>query len=58
MMQPANDLGPAVSPMDEWTKNLLGSALKSYYDDLVAAPIPDRFIMLLAELEAKETRDE
>ncbi|MCX7341617.1 MAG: NepR family anti-sigma factor [Hyphomicrobiales bacterium] len=44
--------------MDERTKNLLGRALKSHYDDLVTAPIPDRFLMLLAELEAKEVRDE
>jgi hypothetical protein len=58
MTQAVNDLGRSVSPMDERTKNLLGRALKSHYDDLVTAPIPDRFLMLLAELEAKEVRDE
>lgn len=32
----------------------IGQALQVHYDDLVAAPMPDRFLALLAELEAKE----
>ena len=44
--------------MDERTKALLGRALQSHYDDLVSAPVPDRFLVLLAQLEAKEARDE
>ncbi len=32
----------------------IGQALQAHYDDLVAAPMPDRFLALLAELEAKE----
>lgn len=32
----------------------IGQALQAHYDDLVAAPMPDRFLALLAELEARE----
>lgn len=34
----------------------IGHALQVHYDDLVAAPMPDRFMVLLAELEAQEKR--
>jgi Anti-sigma factor NepR len=44
--------------LDARTKGLLGRALQSHYDDLVKEPIPDRFLVLLAQLEAKEARDE
>ncbi len=44
--------------LDARTKGLLGRALRSHYDDLVRAPIPDRFLVLLAQLEAKEASDE
>ena len=37
-------------------QDALGQALKAHYDDLINAPIPDRFLVLLAELEAKERR--
>ncbi len=43
--------------MDPKIQEILGRALKAHYDDLVGAPIPDRFLVLLAELEAKEARD-
>jgi hypothetical protein len=33
---------------------MIGLALQAHYDDLVAAPMPDRFLALLAELEARE----
>jgi Anti-sigma factor NepR len=46
------------APMDQRTKDVLGHALQSHYDDLVKAPIPDRFLVLLAQLDAKEARDE
>lgn len=32
----------------------IGQALQAHYDNLVAAPMPDRFLVLLAELEARE----
>lgn len=31
---------------------VIGKALKAHYDDLVEAPIPDKFMDLLAQLEA------
>jgi hypothetical protein len=40
--------------LDARVQGLLGRALQSHYDDLVNAPVPDRFLMLLAELEAAE----
>ncbi len=33
----------------------IGSKLKQFYDEIVAEPIPDRFKMLLDQLEQKET---
>lgn len=44
--------------LDAKLQGVLGRALKAHYDDLVSAPIPDRFLVLLAELEAKEKRDD
>ena len=32
----------------------IGQALQAHYDDLIAAPLPDRILVLLAELEARE----
>jgi hypothetical protein len=32
----------------------LGRVLRSFCDDLVQQPIPDKFVMLLAQLEAKQ----
>jgi hypothetical protein len=43
-----------VPELDAKIQVLLGRALQCHYDDLVSAPIPDRFLVLLAQLEAKE----
>jgi hypothetical protein len=32
----------------------IGRSLKAHYDELVQAPIPDKFLELLARLELKE----
>ena len=37
------------------TQDLIGRHLKAHYDALISAPMPDKFLMLLAMLEAKET---
>jgi Anti-sigma factor NepR len=42
--------------MNAKVQDAIGRALKAHYDDLVSAPVPDRFLVLLAELEAKEKR--
>lgn len=44
----------APAELDPKIQEALGRALKAHYDDLVSAPIPDRLLVLLAELEAKE----
>jgi hypothetical protein len=43
--------------LDPRIQEAIGKSLKAHYDDLVNAPIPDRLLVLLAELEAKERHD-
>jgi Anti-sigma factor NepR len=40
--------------LDQRIQDAIGRSLKAHYDDLVSAPVPDRLLALLAELEAKE----
>jgi hypothetical protein len=35
-------------------QDAIGRSLKAHYDDLIQAPIPDKFVELLARLEMKE----
>ena len=42
--------------LDPRVQESIGRSLKAHYDDLVNAPIPDRFMVLLAQLEATERR--
>jgi hypothetical protein len=44
--------------LDQRIQLAIGRVLQSHFDDLVQAPIPDRFLVLLAELEAMEMRHE
>lgn len=44
--------------LDPRIQDAIGKSLKAHYDDLISAPIPDRLLVLLAELEAKERRDD
>jgi hypothetical protein len=34
--------------------DFIGRALKAHFDDIASNPIPDKFLVLLAQLEAKE----
>jgi hypothetical protein len=43
--------------LDPRIQEAIGKSLKAHYDDLIKAPMPDRFLVLLAELEAKERRN-
>ncbi|PTM51838.1 NepR family anti-sigma factor [Phreatobacter oligotrophus] len=43
--------------LDPRIQEAIGKSLKAHYDDLVKAPVPDRFLVLLAELEAKERKN-
>ena len=42
------------TPLDTNVLDTIGRALKAHYDDLVKAPLPDRFLDLLGRLEAGE----
>lgn len=42
--------------LDPKVQELIGRSLKAHYDDLINAPIPDKFLALLAQLEATERR--
>ncbi len=42
--------------LDPKIQAALGRAIQAHYDDMISAAIPDRFLALLAELEAKEQR--
>jgi len=44
-------------PKDYLISDAIGKALQAHYRSLADAPLPDRFLILLAELEAKDTRD-
>lgn len=50
------DTEPAESELvlDPKVQESIGRSLKAHYDDLISAPIPDRFLVLLAQLEASE----
>jgi hypothetical protein len=40
--------------LDHRIRDVIGKSLKAHFDDILAAPMPDRFLVLLAELETKE----
>ncbi len=44
--------------LDPKIQEAIGQSLKVYYDDLVNTPMPDRFMVLLAELSAKELKND
>ena len=44
----------ADAALDPKALEAIGRALKAHYDDLVEAPLPDKFAELLARLEVEE----
>ncbi|MDE2579788.1 MAG: hypothetical protein KGL46_13370 [Hyphomicrobiales bacterium] len=44
--------------LDPKIQEQLGRTFRAYCDDLIAEPIPDTFLVLLAKLEAKERSGE
>jgi hypothetical protein len=42
--------------LDPKVQESIGRSLKAHYDDIVNAPVPDKFLVLLAQLEAQEDR--
>lgn len=51
---PAQNREPIDAALDPRALEAIGRALKAHYDDLVEAPLPDKFVELLGRLEAKE----
>lgn len=47
--------GPEVSPV---VVDAISKALQSHFRAIAELPLPDRFLVLLAELEARERRNE
>ena len=43
--------------LDQKVLEAIGRALKAHYDDLLHAPLPQKFLELLDRLEAAEERD-
>jgi Anti-sigma factor NepR len=39
-------------------RDAIGKSLQAHFDDIANTPVPDKFLVLLAELEAKESRGE
>lgn len=42
--------------LDPRVQESIGRSLKAHYDDIISAPVPDKFLVLLAQLEATEQR--
>ena len=47
---------PPEAVLDPKVQESIGRSLRAHYDDLISAPVPDRFLVLLAQLEATEQR--
>ena len=43
--------------LDPKVQEALGKALRAYSEDIVNAPVPDKFLSLLARLEAREREE-
>lgn len=43
---------------DQMVSDAIGKALQAHYRALTDAPLPDRFRVLLAQLEAKDSHDD
>jgi hypothetical protein len=52
----AGDRAPDNAALDPKALDAIGQALKAHYDELVYAPLPDKFVELLARLELEEQR--
>lgn len=43
--------------IDEHIQRRIGTKLRSYYDELLNEPIPDKFVELLVKLDEKERKE-
>lgn len=49
-----SDAGSDSIVVDPRLDRLIGRSLQAHYADIVATPLPDQILVLLAQLEAKE----
>ncbi len=54
-MKPKNENDGAKASLDHKLQSHIGNKLKQYYDEIVSESVPDRFKMLLDQLEKKES---
>jgi hypothetical protein len=52
--KPVDGIAPTDAGLDPKAMEAIGQALKVHYDDLVKAPLPDRFHELIASLDAAD----
>ena len=52
--KPTADRAPTDAGLDAKALEAIGRALQAHYDDLVKAPLPDRFHELIASLDAAD----
>jgi hypothetical protein len=55
---PVEDAPLNAAALDQKVLDTIGRALKAHYDDLVQAPLPRKFLDLLAELEKQERQEQ
>jgi Anti-sigma factor NepR len=55
---PAEDSALDGAALDPKVLETIGRALKAHYDDLIHAPLPGKFLDLLARLEEEEEREQ
>ena len=42
--------------LSDAVQETIGRSLKAHYDDIAKEPVPDKFLVLLAQLEAQELK--
>ena len=57
-LNPAENEAESDAALDPKVLETIGQALKAHYDDLVSAPLPQKFLDLLAKLEEEERHGE
>ncbi len=57
-LNPAVNGAESDAALDPKVLETIGQALKAHYDDLVSAPLPQKFLDLLAKLEEEERHGE
>jgi hypothetical protein len=54
-MKPQDQNDDASASLDQKLQSHIGTKLKQFYDEIVSETVPDRFKMLLDQLEKAET---